>query len=55
MELLIAQGVLVKALDASFVSDQRFFVVWPHAVALSPEAIRVRDWLASQAPVDVEG
>ncbi|NNF80608.1 MAG: LysR family transcriptional regulator [Rhizobiales bacterium] len=55
VELLIAQGVLVKALEASFRSDKRFFVVWPQAVALSPEAIRVRDWLASQASVDVKG
>lgn len=55
VELLIAQGVLVKALEASFRSNQRFFVVWPNAAALSPEAVRVRDWLASQASVDVEG
>ncbi|MCP5082323.1 MAG: LysR family transcriptional regulator [Alphaproteobacteria bacterium] len=55
VELLIAQGVLVKALEASFRSDKRFFVVWPQAVALSSEASRVRDWLASQASVDVKG
>lgn len=54
VELLIEQGVLVKALEESFRSDQRFFVVWPEAIALSPEATRVRDWLASQASIDVE-
>ena len=54
VELLIAQGVLTKALEASYRSDQRFFVVWPMATALSTEALQVRDWLASQATVDPE-
>ncbi len=54
VELLIEQGVLVKVLGASYRSDNRFFVVWPETIALSPEATRVRDWLASQAMVDAE-
>lgn len=54
VELLIQQGVLIKALETSFRSDQGYYVVWPQAATLSPEALRVRDWLASQASVDAK-
>ncbi|MEM8646339.1 MAG: LysR substrate-binding domain-containing protein [Pseudomonadota bacterium] len=55
VERLIAQGVLTKALEASFRSDQTFCVVWADASPLSAEAVRVRDWLVSQASVDAKG
>ena len=43
--------VVAAAIEQNFDENG---IIWPQTIALSPEAIRVRDWLASQASVDVK-
>jgi DNA-binding transcriptional LysR family regulator len=49
---LIDQGLLAGRKDWQWTSGQGFYLVWSARRPLSDEAVRVRDWILSQAQTD---
>ncbi len=42
---LVDQGLLMKAIDATYAEGAGFYVVWPDAAPLADHAAKVRDWI----------
>ncbi len=48
VDRLIDAGLLIKVIPESFDSGKAFYLVWPKNKTLSPEAVKVRDWIVGQ-------
>ena len=48
VDRLIDAGLLIKVLPNSFDTGKAFYLIWPKTKTLSPQAIKVRDWIVSQ-------
>ncbi len=48
VDRLIDAGLLIKVVPDSFDTGKAFYLVWPKEKSLSPEAIKVRDWIVKQ-------
>ena len=48
VDSLIESGALVRAVDAVYVSDRAFYVVWPHGPEPAPRVAALRDWLVAE-------
>ncbi|SMF54058.1 transcriptional regulator [Tistlia consotensis] len=46
---LVEQGLVERLLEAALADGTGFYVVWPRAMPLAPQAELVRDWLRAQA------
>lgn len=51
-EHLIAEGRLVRAVDARYRSDYGFYLVWPKRLRLTPEIRAIRDWMLAEGQPD---
>ena len=48
VDRLIAAGLLIKVVPDCFDTGQAFYLVWPKNKSLSPQALKVRDWIVDQ-------